>query len=146
LSAPRDLYPEAILEHARKPLNFRQLEGANRRAAGVNPLCGDEITVSLKLAGEVIEEIGFQGAGCAISLASASMMTEAVKRGTRAQAESLFQRVEAMLAGSGASPELGGMAALSPVSRFPARVKCATLAWHALRAALEGAGEPVSTE
>lgn len=146
MSGPRDLYPEAILEHSRSPRNFRAVEGANRSAAGVNPLCGDEITVSLKLGAGVIEDIGFLGEGCAISRASASMMTAAVKQGTAAQAEALFRQVEALLSGSGpASPDLGAMASLSAIAQFPARVKCASLAWHALRAALEGSAK-VSTE
>jgi nitrogen fixation NifU-like protein len=145
----RDLYQEVVLDHGRKPRNFHRPEGANRRAEGVNPLCGDQITVYLKLAGEVIEEIGFEGAGCAISKASASMMTGAVKKKTKSEAEALFQRVHAMLT---EGPEktgvegLGKIAALSGVWEFPARVKCASLAWHTLRAALDGAGAAVSTE
>ena len=145
----RDLYQEVVLDHGRKPRNFRKPDGANRRAEGVNPLCGDQITLYLKLDGEVIEDIGFQGAGCAISKASASMMTGAVKNRTKAEAEELFQRVHAMLT---AGPDkvdvekLGKIAALSGVWEFPARVKCASLAWHTLRSALEGAAAPISTE
>jgi nitrogen fixation NifU-like protein len=145
----RDLYQEVVLDHGRKPRNFHRPEGANRRAEGVNPLCGDQITVYLKLAGEVIEEIGFEGAGCAISKASASMMTGAVKKKTKAEAEALFQRVHAMLTEGPEKTEvesLGKIAALSGVWEFPARVKCASLAWHTLRAALDGAGVAVSTE
>ncbi len=145
----RDLYQEVVLDHGRKPRNFHKPEGANRRAEGVNPLCGDQITVYLKLAGDVIEDIGFEGAGCAISKASASMMTGAVKNRTRAEAEALFQQVHAMLTeGPGkVDPEkLGKIATLSGVWEFPARVKCASLAWHTLRSALDGASTPVSTE
>jgi nitrogen fixation protein NifU and related proteins len=145
----RDLYQEVVLDHGRKPRNFREPAGANRRAEGVNPLCGDQITVHLKLAGDLIEDIGFQGAGCAISKASASMMTGAVKNKTKAEAEALFQRVHAMLTGGPGKTDvekLGKMAALSGVWEFPARVKCASLAWHTLRSALEGAAAPVSTE
>ena len=145
----RDLYQEVVLDHGRKPRNFRKPEGANRRAEGVNPLCGDQITVFLKVAGDRIEDIGFEGAGCAISKASASMMTGAVKNKTRAEAETLFEQVHAMLT---EGPEtidlekLGKISALSGVWEFPARVKCASLAWHTLRSALEGASTPVSTE
>lgn len=145
----RDLYQEVVLDHGRKPRNFREPAGANRRAEGVNPLCGDQITVYLKLAGDLIEDIGFQGAGCAISKASASMMTGAVKNKTKAEADALFQRVHAMLTGGPGKTDverLGKIAALSGVWEFPARVKCASLAWHTLRSALEGAAAPVSTE
>ncbi len=145
----RDLYQEVVLDHGRKPRNFHKPEGANRRAEGVNPLCGDQITVHLKLAGDVIEDIGFEGAGCAISKASASMMTGAVKNRTRAEAEALFQQVHAMLTegpGKVDLEKLGKIATLSGVWEFPARVKCASLAWHTLRSALDGASTPVSTE
>lgn len=143
----RDLYQEVVLDHGRNPRNFHKVEGANLRAEGINPLCGDEITVYVKVAGDVIEDIGFEGAGCAISKASASMMTAAVKRKTRAEAEALFQRVHAMLTGGKVNPdELGKIAALSGVSAYPARVKCASLAWHTLRSALQGTGAKVSTE
>jgi nitrogen fixation NifU-like protein len=148
-SGLRDLYQEVVLDHGRKPRNFGKPEGANRRAKGVNPLCGDQITLYLKLSGDVIEDIGFQGAGCAISKASASMMTGAVKNKTKAEAEDLFQRVHAMLTegpGKVDVEKLGKIAALSGVWEFPARVKCASLAWHTLRSALEGAAAPVSTE
>ena len=143
----RDLYQEVVLDHGRSPRNFRKVEGANRSAQGVNPLCGDEITLYVKLAGEVIEDIGFEGAGCAISKASASMMTAAVKKKTRAEADALFEGVHAMLTGGKVDLDrLGKIAALSGVSAFPARVKCASLAWHTLRSALEGGSAPVSTE
>jgi nitrogen fixation protein NifU and related proteins len=146
----RDLYQEVVIDHSKKPRNFRKPVGANRSAEGINPLCGDEITVYLKLSGEVIEDIGFQGAGCAISKASASLMTAALKNKTRAEAEALFQRVHSMVSEGPKSKvdpqELGKLAVLSGVWEFPARVKCATLAWHTLRSALDGAGAPVSTE
>ena len=146
----RDLYQEVVIDHSRKPRNFRKPEGANRSAEGINPLCGDEITLYLKLSGDVIEDIGVQGAGCAISKASASLMTAALKNKTKAEAEALFQRVHSMLSEGPKSKvdpeELGKLAVLSGVWEFPSRVKCATLAWHTLRSALDGAGAPVSTE
>lgn len=146
----RDLYQEVVIDHSKKPRNFRKPEGANRSAEGVNPLCGDQITLYLKVSGDVIEDIGFQGAGCAISKASASLMTSALKNKTRAEAEALFERVHSMVSEGPSSKvdpqELGKLAVLSGVWEFPARVKCATLAWHTLRSALDGAGAPVSTE
>ena len=146
----RDLYQEVVIDHSKKPRNFRKPEGANRTAEGINPLCGDEITVYLKLSGDVIEDIGFQGAGCAISKASASLMTAALKNKTKAEAEALFERVHSMVSEGPKSKvdpeELGKLAVLSGVWEFPARVKCATLAWHTLRSALDGADKPVSTE
>jgi nitrogen fixation protein NifU and related proteins len=146
----RDLYQEVVIDHSRKPRNFRKPEGANRSAEGINPLCGDEITLYLKLAGDVIEDIGFQGAGCAISKASASLMTAALKNKTKAEAEALFERVHSMLSQGPKSQtdpqEMGKLAVLSGVWEFPSRVKCATLAWHTLRSALDGAEAPVSTE
>lgn len=146
----RDLYQEVVIDHSRRPRNFRKPEGANRSAEGLNPLCGDQLTLYLKLAGDVIEDIGFEGAGCAISKASASMMTTALKKKTKAEAEALFARVHSMLTEGPSAKvdpqELGKLAALSGVWEFPARVKCATLAWHTLRSALDGAGAPVSTE
>ena len=145
----RDLYQEVVIDHSRKPRNFRRPEGANRSAEGMNPLCGDEIKVHLRLAGDVIEEIGFEGAGCAISKASASLMTTALKSKTKAEAEALFQRVHSMLTlgpGNVHLEELGKLAALSGVWEFPARVKCASLGWHTMRSALDGAVTRVSTE
>ncbi len=138
----RDLYQEVIIDHSKKPRNFRKPDGANRSAEGVNPLCGDQITLYLKLADDVIEDIGFQGAGCAIS--------KALKNKTKAEAEALFERVHSMISEGPRSKvdpqELGKLAVLSGVWEFPARVKCATLAWHTLRSALDGADAPVSTE
>lgn len=144
-----DLYQEVVLEHSKRPRNYRVVEGHNREAAGHNPLCGDQLSVTLKVEGDVIRDVGFQGQGCAISKASASLMTAAVKDRTREEAEALFQRVHKLVT---EGPEgldvdaLGKLAVLSGVSEFPARVKCASLAWHTLRAALEGRGEAVSTE
>jgi nitrogen fixation NifU-like protein len=146
----RDLYQEVIIDHSKKPRNFRKPDGANRSAEGINPLCGDQITLYLKLSGDVIEDIGFQGAGCAISKASASLMTSALKSKTKAEAEALFERVHSMISEGPRSKvdprELGKLAVLSGVWEFPARVKCATLAWHTLRSALDGADASVSTE
>ncbi|WP_225411712.1 Fe-S cluster assembly sulfur transfer protein SufU [Stigmatella hybrida] len=145
----RDLYQEVVLDHGKRPRNFRDVEGANHRAEGFNPLCGDQLTVALKLEGDVIQDIGFQGQGCAISRASASLMTGAVKDKTREEAEQLFAQVHRLVT---EGPEgvdmdvLGKLTVLSGVSEFPARVKCASLAWHTLRAALHGQAEPVSTE
>ncbi len=145
-----DLYQEVILDHNRSPQNFRKLESANRVAEGLNPLCGDQIIIYLNLDGDVIRDIGFQGQGCAIAKASASMMTASVKGKTVAEARSLFAGVHRMLTadgnGEGTGPPLGKLAVLEGVRRFPVRVKCASLSWHALRAAMESQGDPVSTE
>ena len=145
----QDLYQELILDHGRRPRNFRPLEGANRSAQGYNPLCGDKVRVYVKLNGDIVEDVSFEGAGCAISTASASIMTETLKGKTREQAEDLFQTFHDLVTGREAqvnAPELGKLAVFSGVSEFPMRVKCATLSWHTLRAALSGNGEVVSTE
>ncbi|MFL5355449.1 Fe-S cluster assembly sulfur transfer protein SufU [Archangium sp.] len=145
----QDLYQEVVLEHGKRPRNFREAEGANRRADGYNPLCGDQLTVTLRLEGDVIKDVGFLGQGCAISRASASLMTGAVKEMSRAQAEHLFELVHKLVTEGpeGVDMEaLGKLAVLSGVNAFPARVKCASLAWHALRAALDGQETSVSTE
>lgn len=146
----RDLYQELILDHSKKPRNFRILEHANRKAEGFNPLCGDRITICLEMEGNKIKDIGFQGSGCAISKASTSMMTEAVKGKTRAEAEALFEKVHKMLSRapdeSFNSSELGKLAVFSGVTEFPVRVKCATLAWHTLKSGLETNNATVSTE
>lgn len=145
----QDLYQEVVLEHSKRPRNYREVEGANRRAEGYNPLCGDQLTVTLRMDGEVIKEVGFIGQGCAISRASASLMTGAVKELSRERAEYLFDQVHKLVT---EGPEgvdtavLGKLAVLSGVSEFPARVKCASLAWHALKAALDGKEVTVSTE
>ena len=146
----RDLYQEVILDHNRRPRNFGRLAGANRSAEGFNPLCGDQLTLYVKLADGLIADIAFQGAGCAISKASASLMTMALKGKKEEEALALFGHVHAMLTeGPNATvhpEELGKLAVLSGVWEFPVRVKCATLAWHALRSALQATGERVSTE
>lgn len=145
-----ELYQEVILDHNKSPRNFRKLEDANRMAEGYNPLCGDQFTVYLKLEGDVIKEISFQGAGCAISKASASMMTASLKGKTEAEAKNLFDRVHKMLLGEldmkGGEHNLGKLSLLSGVCQFPARVKCASLSWHTLQAALKGAGGVATTE
>lgn len=144
-----DLYQEVIIDHGRHPRNFRELEGATGTAEGFNPLCGDELTLYVKLVDGRIVDIAFQGAGCAISQASASLMTTALKGKSQDEALALFGRVHALLTeGPGQVPpaELGKLAVLSGVWEFPTRVKCATLAWHTLRNALEANSEPVSTE
>lgn len=145
----RDLYQEVILDHNRKPRNFRKLASPTRDAEGYNPLCGDRVTVEIALEGDVIRDIGFQGSGCAISRASASLMTAAIKGKPVAEAEAAFARFRAMLtenpAGSAAA-QLGKLAVFEGVREFPSRIKCATLPWHTLHAALAGQTEPVSTE
>jgi nitrogen fixation NifU-like protein len=146
----RELYQEVILDHSRKPRNFHEPQGANRRAQGLNPLCGDRAIVYLSLEGDVVKDAGFIGSGCSISTASASMMTEAIKGKTRPEVEALFQRFHDLITrdpgGQHEGAELGKLAVFSGVGEFPARVKCATLAWHALKAALSGEDQPVSTE
>ncbi len=145
-----ELYQEVILDHNKKPRNFQKLEDANRKAEGYNPLCGDQVTVYLRLEDEVIRDISFQGLGCAISKASASMMTTSLKGKTQSEAEVIFDRVHKMLTGEldtkADLQELGKLTVLSGVCEFPTRVKCATLAWHTLRAALKEEGTPISTE
>jgi nitrogen fixation NifU-like protein len=143
------LYQELILEHNRKPRNFREMPNADRTIEGRNPLCGDELTLWVKLENDTITDVSFKGQGCAISKASASLMTTAVKGKTRAEAEDLFDRFHQLV--TGALPEaeqqsLGSLRALGGVSRFPLRVKCASLAWHALHSALESNQTEVSTE
>jgi nitrogen fixation NifU-like protein len=144
----RDLYQEVILEHSKAPRNFRELPHANHQAEGYNPLCGDHFTVYLEIEGDSIRDISFQGSGCAISKASASMMTQSLKGKTRAEAEKLFEQFRKLVTSgaNGSLGELGKLAVFSGVSEFPVRVKCATLAWHTLQAALQGRQQPVSTE
>jgi nitrogen fixation NifU-like protein len=146
----RDLYQEVILEHSKTPRNYRELKAADHKAEGFNPLCGDRFTVFLEMEGDSIKDIGFQGSGCAISKASASMMTQSLKGKTRKEAEALFGRFHGVVTGqtpaNGSEPELGKLAVFSGVSEFPTRVKCATLAWHTLQAALEGKQQAISTE
>jgi nitrogen fixation NifU-like protein len=139
-----DLYQQTILDHNRNPRNFRTVPGANRAAEGNNPLCGDRISLQVRVEDDVIRDIGFQGSGCAISKASASLMTGAVQGKTSAEAEALFQAFRAMLAGGAEAP--GKLAAFAGVRAFPARVKCANLSWHTLYTALQHRAEPVTTE
>ena len=146
-----ELYQEVILEHSKAPRNFRRPTSANHEAEGYNPLCGDRCTVYIDMDGDKINEIGFQGSGCAISRASASMMTQMVKGKTKAEAVKLFEQFHDLVTGkdeAAKAEELGKMAVFSGVSKFPARVKCATLAWHTLQSALEDEKkqEAVSTE
>jgi nitrogen fixation NifU-like protein len=144
----RDLYQEVILEHSKAPRNYRELKAADHKAEGYNPLCGDRYTVYLQMEGDSIRDIGFQGSGCAISKASASMMTQSVKGKTREQAKRLFEQFHRMVTGNqtGDSAELGKLQVFAGVRQFPTRVKCATLAWHTLQAALDGKQEAISTE
>ncbi len=144
-----DLYQEVILEHSKAPRNFRKPADANQHAEGYNPLCGDRCTVYLDMQGDAIRDIAFQGSGCAISRASASMMTQILKGKTRAEAEKLFTEFHSLVTGKEApaeTPDLGKLKVFSGVSKFPARVKCATLAWHTLQSALDSKDTPVSTE
>ena len=146
----RELYQDVIIDHSKRPRNFRVLADATGTAEGYNPLCGDHLTVYLKLAGGVIEDIAFQGDGCAISKASASLMTTALKGKNEKEALALFGHVHTLLTdgpnGAVRLDDVGKLAVLSGVWEFPARVKCASLAWHTLRSALEGKNEPVSKE
>jgi len=146
-----DLYRDVILDHNRKPRNFGPLEAADASIEGFNPLCGDRLTLRLKFDGDRIGEIRFEGKGCAISTASASLMTEAVKGKTRSEAAHMFERVHDLLTDdNAAADDLGKLAALSGVREFPARVKCASLCWHTLVSALNaspaGPLAPISTE
>jgi nitrogen fixation NifU-like protein len=152
LSDLRDLYQEVILDHSKKPRNFRDMPQASHRADGNNPLCGDRATVYVRVEGDQLADVAFKGAGCSISTASASMMTESVKGKSRDEVDRLFTRFHELVTaspdkrGQVAAPELGKLAVFSGVSEFPVRVKCASLPWHTLKAALEGEAFPVSTE
>jgi len=154
MSDLRDLYQEVILDHGKRPRNFRHPADANREAKGDNPLCGDKVTIYLKLSDKgLIEDLAFEGRGCAISTASASMMTEILKGKTEAEAEALFGAFHQMCT-SDVAPEIAEplqddfdrLQVMSGVRHYPMRVKCATLAWHTMKAALEGADQPVKTE
>ncbi len=148
----RDLYQEVIFDHNRTPRNFHKLPGANRQAEGFNPLCGDQLSVYLKVSDQdVIEDVSFEGRGCAISTASASIMTETLKGKTVHQAGALFENFHRLVTGQGVdaavpATDLGKLHVLTGVRDYPARVKCATLAWHTLQAALKNAATTVSTE
>ena len=142
------LYQEVILDHNRKPRNFREIENADRKVDGRNPLCGDQVTVWVKLDGDTVTDVSFKGTGCAVSKSSASIMTQSVKGKTIAETRQLFDRFHNMITGKMTDAEraqMGSLAALGGVSKFPLRVKCATLSWHALKSALDG-GNEVSTE
>ena len=145
----RDLYQELILEHAKAPRNYREMGQPAAKAEGYNPLCGDRCTVFINSQGGVIQDIAFQGAGCAISKASASMMTQSLKGKTLQEAEEMFKAFHGLVTGkpqNGDAPDIGKLKVFAGVSEFPARVKCATLAWHTLEAALHGDDEQVTTE
>ena len=152
-----DLYQELILDHSKRPHNFRKPANVNRQAEGNNPLCGDHYTIYLRMEGDKIADVGFDGAGCAISKASASLLTETVKGKSKAEVKRLFDQVHDMVttgnvagntvaAGSDRGASLGKLVALTGVHKFPARVKCAILSWHTLVAALESDGKVVTTE
>ena len=147
----RELYQEVILDHSRKPRNFRELEGATGKAEGYNPLCGDKVTIFVVMEGNQVVDISFQGNGCAISTASASVMTQRLKGKTTDEVEAVFKSFHGMVTGQPAevtdsTPEIGKLAIFKGVREFPIRVKCATLAWHTLRAAMAGKSATVSTE
>ncbi|MDD5248337.1 MAG: SUF system NifU family Fe-S cluster assembly protein [Rhodocyclaceae bacterium] len=148
MSDLRDLYQEVIIDHGRRPRNFGPLAQASHRAEGVNPLCGDRLTLYLKIADGVIADARFEGIGCAISTASASLMTEALKGKTTAEADAMFAGFHALVTGvaAPAAASLGKLEVLGGVREFPARVKCASLPWHTLQAALHDASKAVSTE
>jgi nitrogen fixation NifU-like protein len=144
----RDLYQEVIIDHSKRPRNFRVLDGGARQAEGFNPLCGDQVTVYVDLQGDKVRDVAFQGHGCAISTASASVMTETLKGKSVSEAESLFHTFHDLVTGKSQrdAAELGKLAVFTGVSEFPTRVKCAILCWHTARAAIEGTEEPVTTE
>jgi nitrogen fixation protein NifU and related proteins len=144
-----DLYQEVVLDHGKRPRNFGPLEGETHRAEGLNPLCGDRITVHARVDGDVVREVRFEGSGCAISKASGSMMTGVVKGKTAVEIDALFERFHRLVTEGASADEaeaLGKLAVFGGVHDYPTRVKCASLAWHALRQALRGGATPVSTE
>ena len=142
----RELYQEVILDHNRSPRNFGPLEGANHTAKGHNPLCGDQVTINLIVDGDVVVDIHFEGSGCAISTASASVMTQLIKGKTISETEALFAGFHDLVMGKEAPQDMGKLAVFAGVSEFPMRVKCATLCWHTTMAALKEGEKPVSTE
>ena len=147
MSDLKELYQEIILDHCKKPRNFKQLPEANRQADGYNPLCGDKVTVYLKMGEGTVEDISFVGSGCAISTASASLMTESVKGKNLKEVEALFESFRGLVTGQVSdSSQLGKLAVFHGVSEFPVRVKCATLVWHTLQAALSSKVQSVTTE
>jgi len=141
-----ELYHQLLLDHNKSPRNFRVLPDANRTAKGTNPICGDNYTLYAKMDGDVVQELTFQGSGCAISKAAASLLTENLKGKTKAEVKAMFDKVRDLITTGHSDGDMGKMAALSGVHKFPARVKCALLPWHAAAAAVAGRGETVSTE
>lgn len=149
MSGLSDLYQEILLEHNSKPRNFRKVEDASATAEGYNPLCGDQITLYLKVVDNVVEDVGFQGVGCAISRASASMMTQSIKGRSLDDAHVIFDAFHNMLTHPNEEPDydtLGDLETLSGVNEYPTRIKCAVLAWHTMRSALNDDGQTVTTE
>ena len=141
-----ELYQEVILDHCKRPRNFHEMAGANGTAQGQNPICGDQLKLYLLIDGEVIKDISFVGSGCCISKASASLLTEALKGKTKSEVKALFDKVRDMVTTGKSIDGVGKLAVFAGVHKFPARVKCAILPWHAVVAAVEGKQEPVSTE
>jgi len=142
-----DLYQEIILDHSKRPRNCHAMDDANHKAEGYNPLCGDKLKLFLKMNGDVVEDASFVGSGCAISTASASLMTESLKGKSREEATAMLERFHELLTtDSPVSQDLGKLVVFCGVRDYPARVKCATLAWHTLKSALEGTAEPATTE
>ena len=149
MSGLSDLYQEILLEHNSKPRNFRKVDDASATAEGYNPLCGDQITLYLKVVDDVVEDVGFQGVGCAISRASASMMTQSIKGKSLNDASIIFEAFHDMLTHPDSEPDfdmLGDLETLAGVNEYPTRIKCAILAWHTMRSALSGEADPVTTE
>ena len=147
MSDLRELYQEVVLDHGRNPRNFRSMESPDRQSVGFNPLCGDKLTLFVRYRNHVLEEVSFQGSGCAISTASASLLTEAVRGKTKDEAETMSREIVAMVTGGDADPDrVGKLAVLAGVRDYPVRVKCATLAWRTLEAALQDREDPVTTE
>ena len=149
MSELRDLYQEVILDHHKRPRNYRAMEDATRHAQGHNPLCGDRVTIFVRLAGDKVEDVSFQGSGCAISKASASLMTDALKGKTVTEARALFDRFHDMITSDHETPpdDMGKLSVLAGVREFPTRIKCASLAWHTMKAAVAHENDaPVSTE
>jgi nitrogen fixation NifU-like protein len=141
-----ELYQQVILDHCKRPRNFHELPAATCSAQGYNPLCGDQLKLFLVMDGEVIQDVSFLGSGCCISKASASLLTEAVKGKTRTDVQKMFDEVHEMVTTGRVAADVGKLAVFAGVYKFPARVKCAILSWHAVMAALKGEGQPVSTE
>ena len=146
MSELRDLYQDIILEHSKRPRNYRRLEVANRNAEGFNPLCGDQLNLFLQIEGDVVKDISFVGSGCCISKASASLLTESVKGKTKSDVQKMFDLVHKLVMTGQANGDVGKLAVFAGVHKFPARVKCAILAWHAVMAAMKGEQKPVTTE